>query len=195
MFQLILDYEMTDFNTAIQTITQRSNEKEDSDSYAFKGILSISLCYFKIDLPPAKRRVRVFKRLRGINAISSAHEYIRFSVNINMVLREIKDHLEKWMKDQLFEDEDLQKEFKITQAGDIFKPISKSDTKTDIIGQGVLITRNNEVIEANFIHGIIQNGKMWMVYNNGEYYEGSVMYKGIKNGTGTYFYSNGDVYM
>ena len=112
-----------------------------------------------------------------------------------MALKEIKEHIEKCMNGQTFEDDDILKLIKVSQNGDIFKPISKPDGKSEITGQGVLITNKNEIIEANFANGTIQSGKMSMVYSNGEYYEGSVTYKGEKSGTGTYFYSNGDVYM
>ena len=37
-----LDYNFNDFNSAIQTITQRSNNIEENDSYAFKELLSNS---------------------------------------------------------------------------------------------------------------------------------------------------------
>lgn len=50
-----------------------------------------------------------------------------------------------------------------------------------------------EIIEASFTNGVINEGKIKILYSNGDYYEGDVK-QGKRNGKGIHYFKNGDVY-
>lgn len=188
------NHEDNDLEVAISNLTHRENNTKKLNSSAFVGLLGRPLRWCNIDVPVFKRKFRILMKLKSLEKLAPAHNKIRPSVTITSTLREVKEHLEHCLHNDAFEDEEIWKDFKITPAGNIFKNASKSYPSTEVNGQGVLITKFNEVIEASFLNETVQTGRMSMLYSNGEYYEGAVLYKGIKNGQGTYYYANGDVY-
>lgn len=61
------------------------------------------------------------------------------------------------------------------------------------MGNGLLFTLPNELIEARFDGYRIIDGQVKFLFTNGEFYEGNFK-SNHRNGTGIHYYKNGDFY-
>jgi hypothetical protein len=72
--------------------------------------------------------------------------------------------------------------------------IYKGEWRDDkIMGNGILFSPPNEIIEARFDGYRITDGQFKILFTNGEYYEGQFR-NNMRNGTGQHNYKNGDFY-
>ena len=61
------------------------------------------------------------------------------------------------------------------------------------MGNGILFTLPNEIIEARFEGYQVVDGQVKILYSNGEFYEGNLK-NNMRQNSGQYLYANGDSY-
>jgi len=83
------------------------------------------------------------------------------------------------------------KTIKLTISGDLFLGEVENGQAN---GYGIILTNINLLIEGNFRDGVIEEGKVRILYPDGEVYSGLVKEGGIRQGEGIHYYSNGDIY-
>ena len=99
--------------------------------------------------------------------------------------------LERIIDRGVIREDDFVTDLRLTEKGDIFKGEHNGNYAN---GYGLCISRKNQIIQARFHKGIIQNGFWRILYSNGEYYEGMVDIGGIRQGEGIHYYASGDIY-
>jgi hypothetical protein len=102
------------------------------------------------------------KRLKCIEKLKPAHKHIKLPKNLALFLRDCAIWLEKAVNNEEIDEKELLKEFKLSESGDIFRGKYKENKFS-----GICLSGNNELIEAHFADGIIERGKIRILYSNG----------------------------
>ncbi|CAI2385971.1 unnamed protein product [Moneuplotes crassus] len=179
---IVLRQKEEDLETEIKKMTMNSDNNEDIVGIDLKGLFQ----KFPIVIIS-----KFQKRLECIQDIKPAHKNIKIAADLKYFHIECQTWLKRAIASKGSLSDDFLQEIKFTEGGDMFKGEHNGKLPD---GLGLCISRKNQLIQAKFSLGVIQNGSCRILYPNGEYYEGSVKYGGLRHGSGRHFYSNGDIY-
>ncbi|CAI2364639.1 unnamed protein product [Moneuplotes crassus] len=138
--------------------------------------------------PPDQIKDKLEKKLKVVNNLKSVNKAVKLSKRQERFLFECKEILKTAIKTSNF---NIFKGIKLTISGDLFLgEISEGEAN----GYGIILTNRNSLIEGTFSNGIIEEGKVKILYPDGEVYIGSVKKGGCRQGDGVHYYANGDIY-
>ena len=140
---------------------------------------------------PQVIKEKLERKLQIVDELKIANPAVKLSKGQVAFIRECKECLRNAIKTVSEDKKDLFKGVRLTLSGDLFLGENDGDNAD---GYGVLLTNKNELIEGKFSKGVIQKGKIRVLYANGEYYVGEAKQGGIRNGDGVHYYANGDIY-
>ncbi|CAI2381814.1 unnamed protein product [Moneuplotes crassus] len=135
-----------------------------------------------------KIREKLEKKLQVVTNLNCANKAVKLSKGQQRFLFECKEILKTAIKTSNF---NIFKVIKLTISGDLFLG---ETAEGQAQGYGVILTNKNSLIEGNFKDGIIEEGKVKILYPDGEMYVGLAKTGGCRHGEGIHYYSNGDIY-